>query len=140
MKVIVVDKKNKSEYKINKIIEWAIYILAYAIVLLLTSNLFRALYIKNFLYGILASVIIYILNKTIKPILVTISLPLIGLSLGLFYFVINLIILLIVDLLLGSGFDLNGIFSPLIISIFISVFNLIVDNMIIKPLIERCKE
>ena len=140
MKVIVVDEKNKNEYKINKVIEWAIYILAYAIVLLLTSNLFRALYIKNFLYGVLASVIIYVLNKTIKPVLITISLPLIGLSLGLFYFVINLIILLIVDLVLGSGFDLNGLIAPFIISVFISVFNLIVDNLIIKPLIERCKE
>ena len=140
MKVIVVDEKNKNEYKINKVIEWAIYILEYAIVLLLTSNLFRALYIKNFLYGVLASVIIYVLNKTIKPVLITISLPLIGLSLGLFYFVINLIILLIVDLVLGSGFDLNGLIAPFIISVFISVFNLIVDNLIIKPLIERCKE
>ena len=114
--------------------------LGYAIVLLITSNLFRALYVENFLYGFIAAVIIYILNKTIKPVLVTISLPLIGMSLGLFYFVINLIILLIVDLILGKHFYLTGILSPFIVSVFISVMNVAMENIIIKPLIERCKE
>ena len=111
----------------------------YAIVLLITSNLFRSLYVENFLYGFLAAVIIYILNRTVKPLLVTITLPLIGLSLGLFYFVINVLILLIVNLILGKHFYLTGIFSPFIVSIFISIMNVIMENFIIKPLIERCK-
>ena len=102
MKVIVVKNKKKRkpnkeiEYRLNSFLEWLIYMLGYALVLLITSNLFRSLYVENFLYGFIAAVIIYILNKTVKPILVTISLPLIGLSLGLFYFVINVIILLLV--------------------------------------------
>lgn len=150
MKVIVVDNKKgkrkskidstKIEFRLNIIVEWLIYMLGYAIVLLITSNLFRALYVENFLYGFIAAVIIYILNKTIKPVLVTISLPLIGMSLGLFYFVINLIILLIVDLILGKHFYLTGILSPFIVSVFISVMNVAMENIIIKPLIERCKE
>ena len=96
MKVIVVDsnKKKKTnskeiEYRLNLFLEWLIYMFGYAIVLLITSNLFRPLYVENFLYGFIAAVLIYILNKTVKPFLVTISLPLIGMSLGLFYFVIN---------------------------------------------------
>ena len=150
MKVIVVDNKKgkrkskidstKIEFRLNIIVEWLIYMLGYAIVLLITSNLFRALYVENFLYGFIAAVIIYILNKTTKPVLVTISLPLIGMSLGLFYFVINLIILLIVDLILGKHFYLTGILSPFIVSVFISVMNVAMENIIIKPLIERCKE
>lgn len=82
----------------------------YAIVLLITSNLFRPLYVENFLYGFIAAVLIYILNKTVKPFLVTISLPLIGMSLGLFYFVINVVILLLVSLVLGKHFYLTGFF------------------------------
>ncbi len=146
MKVIVVDdnKKKKTngkeiEYRLNLFLEWLIFMFGYALVLLITSNLFRSLYVENFLYGFLAAIIIYILNKTVKPFLVTISLPLIGMSLGLFYFVINVVILLLVNLILGKHFYLTGFFSPIIISIFISIMNVIMENLIIKPLIERCK-
>lgn len=146
MKVIVVDdnKKKKTngkeiEYRLNLFLEWLIFMFGYALVLLITSNLFRSLYVENFLYGFLAAIIIYILNKTVKPFLVTTSLPLIGMSLGLFYFVINVVILLLVNLILGKHFYLTGFFSPIIISIFISIMNVIMENLIIKPLIERCK-
>lgn len=151
MKVIIVDEqKNKNnnknnktgkeiEYRLNLFIEWLIYMVGYALVLLITSNLFRSLYVENFLYGFLAAIIIYVLNKTVKPFLVTISLPLIGMSLGLFYFVINVIILLIVTLILGKHFYLTGFISPFVVSIFISITNVIMEGFIIKPLIERCK-
>lgn len=150
MRVIIVDEqKNKNnknnktgkeiEYRLNLFIEWLIYMVGYALVLLITSNIFRSLYVENFLYGFLAAVIIYVLNKTVKPILVTISLPLIGMSLGLFYFVINVIILLIVTLILGKHFYLTGFISPFVVSIFISITNVIMEGFIIKPLIERCK-
>ena len=144
MKVIVVDKKKKEnkniEYRLNLFIEWLIYMVGYALVLVITSNLFRPLYVENFIYGFIASVLIYVLNKTIKPFLVTISLPLIGMSLGLFYFVINIIILLIVDVILGSHFYLTGFISPFVVSIFISISNVIMENFIIRPLIERCEK
>ena len=151
MKVIIVDEqKNKNnnknnktgkeiEYRLNLFIEWLIYMVGYALVLLIASNIFRSLYVENFLYGFLAAVIIYVLNKTVKPILVTISLPLIGMSLGLFYFVINVIILLIVTLILGKHFYLTGFISPFVVYIFISLTNVIMEGFIIKPLIERCK-
>lgn len=151
MKVIVVDdnkknkkkKKNKNleiEYRLNLFLEWLIYMFGYALVLIIASNLFRSLYVENFLYGFLAAIIIYVLNKTIKPFLVTISLPLIGMSLGLFYFVINVFILLLVTLILGKHFYLTGFLSPFIVSIFISIMNVLMESFIIKPLIERCKK
>ncbi len=140
MKVTVVkDKKSKSIYKINLFLEWIIYMLVYACVMWVASQIFKSLYVESFLYGFLASVIIYILNKTIKPFLVQISLPLIGMSLGLFYFVINVVILLITHFLLGKHFYLTGFFSPFVVSIFISVVNLLLEGFVIKPLLERCE-
>lgn len=148
MKVIIVDdkkknKKNKGteiEYRLNLFLEWLIYMFGYAIVLLIASNLFRSLYVENFLYGFIGAVLIFVFNKTVKPILVTLSLPLIGLSLGLFYFAINVIILWLVSLVLGSHFYLTGFLSPFIVSVFISIMNVLVESLIIKPLIERCKD
>ncbi len=146
MKVIIVDKKNKKnknngiEYHLNGFIEWLIYMFGYALILIITSNIFRSLYVENIFYGFIAAIIIYLLNKTVKPVLVTLTLPLIGMSLGLFYFVINVIILLIVNLILGKHFYLTGFFSPFIVSIFISIMNVLMENLIIKPLIERCKK
>ncbi|MEG2620866.1 MAG: phage holin family protein [Bacilli bacterium] len=145
MKVIVVNDGNKkkqeskAEYRLNSVLEWLIYMIGYALVLLITSNLFSALYIENFFVGFIAAIIIYVLNKTVKPILVTISLPLIGMSLGLFYFVINVLILLLTNLILGKYFYLTGFFSPFIISIFISIMNVIMEGLIIKPLINYCR-
>ena len=127
------------EYRLNMVLEWLIYMFGYAIVLIITSTLFRSLYVENFLYGFLAAVIIFILNKTVKPVLVTLTLPLIGMSLGLFYFVINVVILLLVNLILGKHFYLTGFLSPFVVAIFISIMNVIMENLIIKPLIERCK-
>ena len=152
MKVIVVDdsktnrKTNKNgnenniEYRLNLFLEWLIYMFGYALVLSITSNLFRSLYVENFLYGFIAAVLIFILNKTVKPFLVTISLPLIGLSRGLFYLVINVLILLLVSLILGKHFYLTGFFSPFIVALFISIMNILMESFIIKPLIERCKK
>ena len=154
MKVIVVDDsktnkkkyKNKSdngnniEYRLNLFLEWLIYMFGYAVILLITSNLFRPLYVENFWYGFIAAILIYILNKTIKPFLVTISLPIIGMSLGLFYIVINVFILLLVSLILGKHFYLTGFFSPFIVALFISLMNILMEGFIIKPLIERCKK
>lgn len=144
MKVIVVDDKKKEKgkviHRLNLFLEWIIYMLVYAFVLWLASQIFRSLYIKNFLAGLVAAVIIYGLNKTLKPVLVSISLPLIGMSLGLFYFVINVVILLITDLLMGKYFYLTGFFSPFVVSIFISVMNLFLEGFVIKPLIERCEK
>ena len=145
MKVIVVDdnkksnrkKVNKPEYRLNLLLDWIIYMVGYAVVLLMASSLFRSIYVENFLYGLLAAILIFVFNKTLKPILVIFSLPLIGLSLGLYYFVINVIILWLVSLILGSHFELTGVFSPIIISIFISIMNVIIENLVIKPLIER---
>ncbi len=133
-------KNNNFVNKINVFLEWLIYMLVYALILWTSSQVFKSIYIENFLVGFISAVIIYILNKTLKPFLVTLSIPIIGMTLGLFYFVINFIILLITDLIMGKYVYLTGFLSPFVVSILISVVNLIVENLIIKPILERCEE
>ena len=95
----------------------------------------RDRYIDNTNYGLwgfLAAILVYLLNKTIKPFLVWLTIPITGLTMGLFYPFINLIILKIVSLILAGHFEIYGIWFALIASVLISVMNIIVDDIIDK--------
>lgn len=136
-------KTKKSYNLISSIIEWLIYIVAYALVLSLVAILFKnTLLIDDTLlgfWGILASIIIYFLNITLKPIIVRFTIPITALTLGIFYPFINLIILKIVDLILGNHFEIKGIFIAWFAALLISILNFIVDDKIIKPIIRKEK-
>ena len=140
MKLIVNDKK---EVRLNRFIDWIIYMLGYAIVLIIVSAFFKNTINVDSSYSglwfLIASIIIYMLNKTIKPLLVWLTLPLTGLTLGLFYPFINVFILYITDFLLGNHFEINGIFMAFILAIFISIINIIMQKCVIEPLIRREK-
>lgn len=106
-----------------------------ALFLICITTLFpQTLYIDNTyfgLYSLLASIIIYTLNITIKPILVKLTIPLTALTLGLFYPFINIIILLITQLILKPHFKLKGnIIMIFIISIIIELMNIITKRII----------
>ena len=135
------NKNNNSKKLINNpIIEWLIYMIGYAIVLITVSVLFKSLYIDNShfgLYSLLASIIIYILNQTIKPIIFYVTLPITAISLGLFYPLINVLILYITDFILGNKFEIHGIFMSFFIAIIISLLNILMEGMVIKPIINR---
>ena len=90
-------------------------------------------------YALLAVILIYVLNKTIKPALVFFTMPITGVTLGLFYFVVNTIILKLVDLIMGSKLDFTNIWVLFFISIVISAINLVIELIIIKPILKRVK-
>ena len=88
--------KSKEEVHLNKIIEWIIYLLGYTLVFILVSKMFKTIYVNEkhyYLYSTLIVFIIRLLNQTVKPLLVTLTIPITGLTLGLFYPCINLFIL-----------------------------------------------
>ena len=122
--------------KINiwKIIDWFIHMLGYTLVLILASLIFKkTIYIDMSYYGLwglLTVVIIFILNRTVKPILFWLTLPITGITLGLFYPIINVFILKLTDFILLSHFNINGIFFLIIVSLFISIMNWIMDKFI----------
>lgn len=135
--------KNNTKKYVLKGIDWLIYMLGYTLVFLLASYLFETFHIDTSHFGIyafLSVVIVYFLNKTIKPILVTFTLPITGITLGLFYFVINVFILKITDWILGSHFNLGTTIYAFFIAIFISAMNLLMEGIVIKPLIRRFKK
>lgn len=126
--------------RINNFIDWLIYIISYAIVLILVSVLFDSIYIDNAYFGfwaLMASVIIYLLNRTIKPILFLLTLPITGLTLGLFYPFINVFILKVTDFILGVHFHTEGVFILFFVAVLISILNFLMDILIVEPIVKR---
>ena len=135
MKIIV---KNDKEVKLNKFIDWLLYMVGYTIVLTLVDQIFNSFDVENIWYGFISFLLIYILNKTIKPLIVRLTIPITALTFGLFYPFINLFILKLVDFILGSHFQIYGIWSGILIAVVISIMNYIMEEFIIKPIIRKC--
>ncbi len=129
--------KNNQRIK-NPLLRWLIYMIGYAIVLIIVDKIFPTFNINMTNYGIyalLAAIVIYILNKTIKPILKILTLPITILSLGILYPLSNIIILYLTSFILGSNFNIKGFFSAFVIAIIISLFNMLMEGLFIKPII-----
>ena len=140
--IIIVKGSNRKKIIKNFFLEWILYILCYSIILIMMSVLFESLNISNEYYGlyaVLASIIIYILNQTIKPVLFFITLPITAITLGLFYPLINVLILYITSFILNDKFQVSGIIIPFFIAILISVLNIFMEGIIIKPIIRSTK-
>jgi len=140
MKIVIMNNKTNRPH-LNYILDWLMHMVGYSLILITVSVLFKnTIQIDNSYFGFwafLASVLIYVLNKTVKPMLVWLTLPITGLTLGLFYPFINVFILYIVSWILGPHFSINGIFMCFIVAIFISIMNLFMDAIIDNILRKR---
>ena len=136
--------KDKSVRTVNRFIDWLLHMIGYALILICMSVLFpKSFYINNEyfgLYGLFVAIIIYWINQTIKPMIVLFTLPITGVTLGIFYPFINLLMLYLVSFILKSNFVIHGLWLPLLISILISIMNIILDSLIFKPVLERGKK
>lgn len=141
MKLIVIDKKNQKA-RLNKLVEWTLYFIGYTLAFLIVSSLFKSFQLSDkhtILWAIIATFIICIINKTIKPIIFTLTIPITGLTMGLFYFIINMGILKLVDILLQDKLNFTNIWILFFISILISLIHVIIEELITKPIIKKVK-
>jgi putative membrane protein len=65
------------------------------------------------------------------------TLPITGLTLGLFYPFINVMIIKITDFILGEHLETNGIFILFFAAILISAMNFLLEKIIIEPLTRK---
>ncbi len=130
-------RKSLDKDKISAFIDWLLFMTGYTFVFLFVTSFFKSIYIDQhhfILYSMLIVLIIYILNKTIKPILVTLTIPITGITLGLFYPFINLFILKLTDWILRSHFELQNIYIALLVAILLSIMNFLIEEIITKTI------
>lgn len=92
-------------------------IVAFGISYLLNGT---GVHLKNFWSAIVLAFVLAILNAIIKPLLIILTLPITILTLGLFLFVINALIILFADKLIG-GFSVDGFWWALLFSLLLSI-------------------
>ena len=95
-------------------------ILVTAALVLLIANFMTGVHVDGFATAIIVAVVLGLLNIFIKPILVLLTLPVTFVTLGLFLLVINAIIILLCDTIVG-GFGVDSFFTALLFSIILSL-------------------
>lgn len=97
-----------------------------AISIFITCYLFSFAKVDGVIDALLAAILISLLNASLKPILVLLSMPLMVTTLGLFNLVINAIIILLTSYFL-KGFEVNGFWDAILFSIIITTMSFILD-------------
>ncbi len=90
---------------------------------LLTAYLLPGVNVEHYGYALLVAVVLSLANILIKPILVFLTIPITIVTLGLFLLVINAVIILLVDYLIPTGFEVDGFWWALAFSLILSLFN-----------------
>lgn len=100
-----------------------------AAALLITSKLVKGFEIKDFKSALVASLVVGLLNAILRPILLLLTLPINILTLGLFTFVVNAIVLRLAAGMISS-FRITG-WMPAIVGAFILVIVQLLMNLFV---------
>ncbi|MEP7257826.1 MAG: phage holin family protein [Flavitalea sp.] len=95
-------------------------ILVTSIVAFALSYILSGIMIDSFWTAILLAIVLAVLNAIVRPLLVLITLPITILTLGLFLFVINALIIIIADKLL-NGFQARNFWWALLFGLLLSL-------------------
>lgn len=90
---------------------------------LLTAYLLPGVSVDHYGYALLVAVVLSLVNAIVKPILVFLTIPITIVTLGLFLLVINALLILLVDFLITTGFEVDGFWWALAFSLILSLFN-----------------
>lgn len=91
-----------------------------AIAVIISAYILPGVKVDGFLTAIVVAVVLGVVNMFIKPVLILLTLPLNILTLGLFTFVINAALVLLVSNIV-PGFRIEGFLWALIFSLVLSV-------------------
>ena len=113
--------------------KWFGGILLNALLFLLLSSIIPSFVVSSIGTAILASIVLAIVNFLVRPILIILTLPATILSLGLFLFVVNALMLLLTHKVMGDGFVIESFGTALLIAISMTILNTILNATILKP-------
>jgi len=109
---------------VNILLRW----LLYSLIIIFIAWLIPGISVSSLQSAFIAIVIIGLINAVIKPLVYLITLPINLLTLGLFSFVINALLLMLAGQL-TPGFAVEGFWSALLGSLILSVLSVPVNKI-----------
>lgn len=100
-----------------------------AIALLVVSYLVPGFHVEGFKAALIAAVVIGLINATLGMILKLVTLPLTVLTLGIFWWVVNALMLMLASKLLAPGFVVSGFFAAFLGAVVLSLVNLVLRKV-----------
>lgn len=85
--------------------------------------------VESFIAALVVALILGIINAFVKPVLVILTLPITIITLGLFYFVLNALLILFVSSIV-PGFSVSGFLWALVFGIVLSIANTFVNKLL----------
>jgi putative membrane protein len=110
------------------VVKLLISLLLNTLALIVTDYIVPGLEIANFQTALLAAIVIGLLNTFIKPILLFLTFPLTIMTLGLFVFILNAVMLFITSFFI-DGFNLSGWLPAILGAIVLSVVSTILSAL-----------
>lgn len=108
--------------------EILINLLIYSLAVYVTAQVLPGVTLSNFSTAIVVTIILGLVNAFIKPVFILLTLPVSILTLGLFTFVINALMVIIVDMLI-SGFEVRDFWWALAFSLVLSLVTSILFSL-----------
>lgn len=105
-----------------------ISILINGLAVFFTAYILPGVNVDSFVTAIIVAVVLGIVNFVIKPVLHLLTLPITILTLGLFTFVINALMILLVDYLV-DGFHVDNFWAALLFSLVLSVVSSLLRSL-----------
>lgn len=100
----------------NILINWCIS----ALLILAVAYILPGVTVSGFFVALVVALVLGLINALVKPVLVLLTLPITVLTLGLFIFVINAILIMIAAAVV-PGFEVDGFLWALVFSLILSV-------------------
>lgn len=97
--------------------------------IMLAAYVIPGVVIKGFFAALWVALFIGIINVLVKPFLILITLPINILTLGLFTFVINALLILLASSII-KGFEVKGFWVAMLFSIVLSIINFLMGHLL----------
>lgn len=105
-----------------------INLLLSAIAVFVAANILPGVEVENFITALTAAIVLGVINAFLKPILVVLTLPINLVTLGLFTFVLNALLILLAANIV-PGFHVDGFISALILSLVLAAINFFLHTL-----------
>jgi putative membrane protein len=100
-----------------------------AVALLIVSYLVPGFQLQGFKAALIAAIVIGLINATLGMILKLITLPLTLLTLGVFWWVVNALMLMLASKLLAPNFMVSGFLTAFLGAIALSLVNMVLHKV-----------